>query len=499
MRSQTADHLAEALGGAADLLLIEAPAGYGKTFHAVSAATRAAGGLRRGQEALLLSHTNAARDELARRASAPRVRSQTFDSLACQIVEMYAPHLGIPQPVRPNAVHLGQPSFEEIRALACQLLEEAPAVARGLAFRHPFVVADEYQDSTAAHHQLLLAIANAGAVRVRLFADRLQAIFDFAGALIDWSGLCQDHGALSLAHGHRWDDTPALRDWLAKARRALLAGEPINLADRPHEIHVHRWNGRAPGPGQKGHCPECLTLLRKLAPRGKVAYLVRNRAHAHSLAVCLPSVARLHEAGEAEDSIDRLERAIAGTGDPAALALLLADTLRDWGTGIDIQLRRQLAEICRPNGIVVGKKKRIAALARICELVYTTPDVHGFLSAFRLALERRADLHWTPVKRDSTYLLAGIPAGADDPRLAVQALAHARRGASGPRAKFMTVHKAKGREYDAVVLPYLSETCFPANEEGARLLYVALTRATRELHLLFPSEEPSPLFAGLES
>jgi superfamily I DNA/RNA helicase len=59
----------------------------------------------------------------------------------------------------------------------------------------------------------------------------------------------------------------------------------------------------------------------------------------------------------------------------------------------------------------------------------------------------------------------------------------------------MTVHKAKGREYDTVVLPYAAASSFSASEEGIRLTYVALTRSQQQLHILIPSQGPSELFA----
>ncbi len=58
-----------------------------------------------------------------------------------------------------------------------------------------------------------------------------------------------------------------------------------------------------------------------------------------------------------------------------------------------------------------------------------------------------------------------------------------------------TVHSAKGQEWDAVYLLNVSDGSFPSEfstgrpdliEEERRLLYVAMTRAKNELHLLAP-------------
>ena len=58
-----------------------------------------------------------------------------------------------------------------------------------------------------------------------------------------------------------------------------------------------------------------------------------------------------------------------------------------------------------------------------------------------------------------------------------------------------TVHSAKGQEWDCVYLLNVSDGSFPSEfatgkaelvEEERRLLYVAMTRAKRDLHLVVP-------------
>jgi hypothetical protein len=57
-----------------------------------------------------------------------------------------------------------------------------------------------------------------------------------------------------------------------------------------------------------------------------------------------------------------------------------------------------------------------------------------------------------------------------------------------PGAQFMTMHASKGLEFDVVVVAGVADSIIPdpANdiEEERRLLYVACTRARRELHVI---------------
>ena len=59
-----------------------------------------------------------------------------------------------------------------------------------------------------------------------------------------------------------------------------------------------------------------------------------------------------------------------------------------------------------------------------------------------------------------------------------------------------TIHKAKGLEYDHVLIAHMSASHFPDNDYGRRLAYVAISRAVRSLELLVPETDPSPLLNG---
>ena len=52
-----------------------------------------------------------------------------------------------------------------------------------------------------------------------------------------------------------------------------------------------------------------------------------------------------------------------------------------------------------------------------------------------------------------------------------------------PRGLYLlTCHEAKGREFDMIILPYVSDEIFPDDDEEQRqLLYVALTRARQRI------------------
>ncbi len=61
----------------------------------------------------------------------------------------------------------------------------------------------------------------------------------------------------------------------------------------------------------------------------------------------------------------------------------------------------------------------------------------------------------------------------------------------------MTAHQAKGKEFDAIVIVPLDARRWPDDEDHRRLLYVALTRATRSWTLIAPTGDGSPMLTLL--
>jgi DNA helicase-2/ATP-dependent DNA helicase PcrA len=480
------------IAGDEPMLLIHAPAGHGKTEEAVVAAHRVAQDLPAGVEVLFLTHTNGARETFNRRLGRSAAVMKTIHSLAAEIVELYAAPLGLPRPLQPIE---GKPTFDGMVRHAVDVLTRRPEVARGLAVRHPLILVDEYQDCSRDQHDLVQLIAQAGSTRLRLFGDGLQGIFEFTGAQIDWDALGAMHPAVSLTTPWRWQENPDMARFLVDARAALLAGEPIDLRSPPSCVTVRHWSGLVPGPNQEGHAPACLQALKDCCDDVTVV-ITHHNAHALGLRRKLPGLGNYHEGADHEPARTILEKVIAANGNAPALAALLAEAMHAWGTGMTKTYRDQISEICGPDRVVTGTKVKILPLARLCERFYESPSTAEWLRCLRKILDGEHGVEsWRVLRGDPIYLLARLhPGEEDDPMALLHREARARDATrKAPRKGFMTIHKAKGLEFQRVAIPYCAGSLFADDMPSRRRMYVAISRAQSHLHLLIPNDDPTPL------
>jgi hypothetical protein len=357
------------------------------------------------------------------------------------------------------------------------------------------VLVDEYQDCTEDQHRLIQATAAASPIRLRLFGDDLQAIFEFTGMQVEWATLTRAHPTVALSTPWRWLKQPEMRRFLVEARTALAAGEPIDLRDPPSCVTVQQWDGPVPEPHSEGHAPECLSALRR-CQQSDLVVVTHHNTHALGLRKKLPGFGRYHEGADHEPAQQLLARVVAAEGDPRALALLLVEAMHRWGTGMTKAYRDQTKDICQPNGVVTGTKKKIVRFARLCEALYDQPTTPQWLVCLRRILDGEHGIGgWRVLRGDPLYLLARVRPGADDdPGVLLHREARARDAIRpAPQAGFMTIHKAKGLEFEAVALPYCAGSLFGDDLASRRRMYVAISRAQSRLHFLVPKADPTPL------
>lgn len=233
-----------------DLLSIDrggvvAAAGCGKTHEILKAIERYDG----KKPLLVLTHTNAGVAALRGRViragvPASRYRLGTIDGWAMRLIRQFPMRSGHDPAILDLKDRRGD--YPRIRRAAVALLANGQ-LGDVLSATYARLIVDEYQDCSAAQHQMLSSVAVN--LPTCVLGDPMQAIFDFgADPLPDWNEtVCTAFPvAAELTVPWRWINAGAeeLGKWLLAARQSLGQGTGIDLGERPEGVRWIKLDGR---------------------------------------------------------------------------------------------------------------------------------------------------------------------------------------------------------------------------------------------------------------
>jgi DNA helicase-2/ATP-dependent DNA helicase PcrA len=348
---------------------------------------------------------------------------------------------------------LGKLDFEDVLELAIRMLEDDPHALADLRERVAAITVDEFQDVNLLQWRLLqLWLGPRDDLCV--VGDDHQAIYSFTGAtpryLLDLPRRLEHSLVVRLEENYR--STPEV---LALANRLSP-----RLGGVEKELRAVREGGPEP-------------VVRPFAGPEETRFVVERIAGLRDEGVPLPEIAVLYRTN-ARSAV--YEQALGEAGIPFQVreggfltrqaARRLRSRLRSAsGTGVAASVRAAAEEegLVRDPPEELGEQElvRQADLARLVELALEFDDGARTLPAFWADLDERF----------------------------------------GPRAvaaagvQLLTLHRAKGLEFEAVFVPRLEEKELPIRQaksreeiaEERRLLYVGITRAKRWLHLTWSS------------
>ena len=450
----------------------------------------------------------------------------------------------------------GVMDFDDLLALALELLRENPDVRRQVAGRIRHVLVDEYQDVNRLQADLVEQFQSVHG-NAMMVGDDAQSIYRFRGADVGHILEVQKryNGARVLKLEHNYRSTQPILDLANRvldeavekydkrlftdreggARPALVAAPDDDMEARfVAQVVLDK---REAGTGlnrmavlfRSGWCSYALEaeLNRRKVPFVKFGGLKLTEA-AHVKDV----VAHLRVAENPADAVawNRALRLVEGVG-PATAGRLL-----DWigaaatggGPAAAVQMLRQSVDEVVPSASVA------ASVGRLVEALTPLRDdgmppeeqVERLLGYYRPVFERvyaddfpkrEADLDAVVAlaarHRSRTALLESL---ALDPLDWTQEPSEGARKDEPPLV-LSTIHSAKGLEFDTVFLIHALDGVLPSayalassdeEDEERRLLYVALTRAETELYVSYPLvqyrrgtgqylTEPSRFLSGL--
>ena len=361
----------------------------------------------------------------------------------------------------------GHIDFGDMLELAIRALGDGRA---SIPFTH--VLVDEYQDCSAAQTQLLAALAQHGC-ELMVFGDPEQAIYGFGGnGYTPLREIVDGAKVMSLPQSHRLHaDNAALAMAVANARTSKIVThrqgtQPVlvrssDLTDQTYSV-----------------VRDIEQLLDQGVDPSRLAVLARTRAFLKPVEQCLLAKGLNAKQQGITRDLRHAQRVLR--------LVKLVERHAQRQVPIDPD---KVAHVLR-NVTFVDPQLSLKSLARSLERAARSPSLEGryracgdvylhVLGGVRANSEVHHDLNrWAPICRNHAC--------------AVEML-HAIKQPDKPVIQTMTIHAAKGREWDHVFLVgvadgqlplYLAKGAMMLAEER-RLLYVAITRARESLRLYF--------------
>jgi DNA helicase II / ATP-dependent DNA helicase PcrA len=364
----------------------------------------------------------------------------------------------------------GRIDFEDMLVRMLEALETREDVAEEFRGQYRWFSVDEYQDTNPLQQALLEAWL--GERRdLAVVGDEDQTIYTFTGA---------SSGYLT-GFARRWPD-------------ARLVRLEQNYRSSPQVLELaNRLLRAAPG----GPPAKRLTATRAAGPEPAVAGFESAEHEAKAL---VDEVGRLLGLGVDADQVAVLVRTNAQIP-PLEEALAAA--------GVRYQVRGELfwrrSEVLRALGVLRSRTARAAGGGLVDALEAIWHERFGFRRDDEPDGEEARQRHASMVTLLGLAERMESAGGAAGPDLAEFLAEAARRAVAeaegvGGGVNLLTYHRAKGLEFDAVLLPALEEGLLPIRQastpeevaEERRLLYVGLTRARVHLWLSWAAHRAGP-------
>lgn len=497
-----------ALRSLARLVVIESPAGCGKTFQGAQYASETAEKIG-DRRVLILAHTHAACDVFASRTRGVdgRVDIRTIDSLIGEIAGVYHQSLSLP-PDTGVWAQSQKDGYGQLAAKVAGLLRASPMIARSLVQRYPVVICDEHQDASADQHAVVMACYEGGA-SVRIFGDPMQRIFGGKKKSVKvetderrWEDLKLKANLLEeLNEPHRWlNDSEPLGRWILRAREALRSGSPIDLrSSLPLGVSIIAAENQSPRRGgyqlSDGEGRQIRDLVKTT---NSLLVLAAYNDTVNALRSFFGRRLPIWE-GHMRDSLTTLvDEVRRQTGDAPRIAKALIAFVGDVAKGFSLSAygNRLLDEIAK--GCVAKCTGKPATLQVLGKLIIDQPDHKGVAKFLHRLMELiKTDPAFRAVELDCPHeLWDAIRLGQfDNMDDGIAEISHRRtHSRPAPPAKAIsTVHKAKGLECDNVLIMPCDAQHFGDTTAARSLLYVAMSRAKCSLTFVVSRENPSPL------
>ncbi|MCX7165777.1 MAG: UvrD-helicase domain-containing protein [Rhodocyclales bacterium] len=472
------------------------------------------------------------------------INAQKEQGLRAAAVEAYddwaRKRVGLYEAYEAQCQREGVVDFAELLLRSYELLERNEPLRRHYQERFKHVLVDEFQDTNKLQYRWLKLLAGGGA-NLFCVGDDDQSIYAFRGADVgnmgDFEREFKVQNLIRLeqnyrSHGNILDAANAIiKNNPQRLGKNLWteagSGEPIRIYESYSDGDEARWI-----------VEEVKALQRDGHTRAEIALLYRSNAQSRALEHALFNAGlpyrvygglRFFERAEIKHALAYL-RLIANTDDDTAFARVVnfpargigarsLENLQDAAKAANSSLHAAIPQVAGAGGVKLSGfaqlivKLREAAHLPLPELVDHVVELSGLRAHYqneKEGQERLANLDELINAAASFVAEEGQPNqdgeitgefGSDLSSFLAHASLEAgehQAGEGDDALQLMTVHSAKGLEFNVVFISGLEDGLFPHEnsmsetrdgksglEEERRLMYVAVTRARQRLYLSF--------------
>lgn len=399
-----------------------------------------------------------------------------------------------------NLRNKGLIDFDDMPLLAFRMVKDHQWIRNALRARFPVLFVDEYQDLGHALHELVLLLCFAGGIRLFAVGDADQSIYGFAGAnpeLLESLTKRGDVRTIRLRFNYR-----SGKKIISASLGALGEERDYRGADGSHDGELTFFPVHGDLNQQAQHIATTVmpALLAKGYPPEEIAILYRAAWLGDHVAEALESTTEIAFVRADTNAVvkrsSRLARFI------EACATWVTGGWKNGSPPYD----RLLFQACSLvyGGHASETEEQVLSRSLIAFLrsgIDNTESAHKWLSRFYVELITP----WKSIARNASQewevcldMLERVdPARGRDISLGV----FCGQVEGGGRTTLSTLHSAKGREFDAVILFGINDGDLPnardgrsarALREARRLFYVGVTRPRRELCLVYRKDRHSP-------